>query len=179
MQQLPTLLGQQCWDLECIVGRIQPLRLCKLHGDHVKCACLVPTMLELELPSRSNIVALRFGWSCGSKVWLVFNFALQTQATCNNVASVCTGLNWGFCLLNQLIFLFLEFACPLLSQCWDSRMRFANGWYLNQRRSGRKVTNVSTNVRSIVPRPRVPEVLFSRVWRGASAATGRHVFDLT
>ena len=101
------------------------------------------------------------------------------NGTCNNVASVCTGLNWGFCLLNQLILLFLQFACPLLSQCWDSRMRFANGWYLNQRRSGCKVTRVSTNVRSIVPRPRVPEVLFSRVWWGASSATGRHVFDLT
>ena len=33
---------------------------------------------------------------------------------------------------------------------------------MNQRRRGRKVTSVSTNVKSIVPRPRVPEVLFSR-----------------
>ena len=30
MQQLPTVL-----DLQCIVGRIQPIRLCKLQGDHV------------------------------------------------------------------------------------------------------------------------------------------------
>ena len=29
---------------------------------------------------------------------------------------------------------------------------------MNQRLSGRKVTSVSTNVKSIVPRPRVPEV---------------------
>ena len=28
-QQLPTLLAQQCWDLQCIVGRIQPISLCK------------------------------------------------------------------------------------------------------------------------------------------------------
>ena len=34
MQQLPTLLGKQCCHLESIVGRIQPLRLRKLHGDH-------------------------------------------------------------------------------------------------------------------------------------------------
>ena len=130
-------------------------------------------MLE-ELPNRSNIAVLRFGGSCGSKVWPVSNFGQQTphkhvtgcangrNGTCNNVASVCTGLNWGFCLLNQLILLFLEFACPLLSQCWDSRMRFANEWHVNQRRSGRKVTSVSTNVKIIVPRPRVPKVLFSR-----------------
>ena len=30
MQQLPTVL-----DLQCIVGRIQSIRLCKLKGDHV------------------------------------------------------------------------------------------------------------------------------------------------
>ena len=29
MPQLPTLLRQQCWDLQCIVGRIQPISLCK------------------------------------------------------------------------------------------------------------------------------------------------------
>ena len=28
-QQLPTLLAQQCWDLQCIVGRILPISLCK------------------------------------------------------------------------------------------------------------------------------------------------------
>ena len=28
-QQLPTLLRQQCWDLQCIVGRTQPLSHCK------------------------------------------------------------------------------------------------------------------------------------------------------
>ena len=28
-QQLPTLLRQQCWDLQCIVGRTQPISLCK------------------------------------------------------------------------------------------------------------------------------------------------------
>ena len=33
---------------------------------------------------------------------------------------------------------------------------------MNQRRRGRKVTSVSTNVKSIVHRPRVLEVLFSR-----------------
>ena len=29
MQQLPTKLRQQCWDLQCIAGRIQPISLCK------------------------------------------------------------------------------------------------------------------------------------------------------
>ena len=28
-QQLPALLRQQCWNLQCIVGRIQPISLCK------------------------------------------------------------------------------------------------------------------------------------------------------
>ena len=27
--------SQQCWDLQCIVGRIQPIRHCKLEGYHV------------------------------------------------------------------------------------------------------------------------------------------------
>ena len=54
--------SQHCRDLECIVGRMQPLRLCKLRGDHVKCACAVSTSEELtpkslgELPNRSNVV---------------------------------------------------------------------------------------------------------------------------
>ena len=30
MQQLPTVL-----DLQCIVGKVQPIRLCKLQGDQV------------------------------------------------------------------------------------------------------------------------------------------------
>ena len=66
-QQLPTLLAQQCWallrpcwqwctnkrndseqcwDLQCIVGRIQLIRLWKLEfGSHIG-ACMAPTMLE-------------------------------------------------------------------------------------------------------------------------------------
>ena len=66
-QQLPTLLAQQCWellrpcwqcctnkrndsqqcwDLQCVVGRIQLIRLCKLEfGSHIG-ACVAPTMLE-------------------------------------------------------------------------------------------------------------------------------------
>ena len=77
-QQLPTLLrqqcwellhpcwqwcangcnnSQQCWDLQCIVGRTQPISLCK------------PCIMSVRGPSNvggacangSNIVALRFG----------------------------------------------------------------------------------------------------------------------
>ena len=65
-QQLPTMLAQQCWellrpcwqwctnkrndsqqfgDLQCIVGRIQLIRLWKLEfGSHIG-ACMAPTML--------------------------------------------------------------------------------------------------------------------------------------
>ena len=71
VQQLPTLLGQQCWDLKCIVGRIQPLSLCKLHGDHVKCPN-GPNNVG-RAAKQINIVVLRFGGSWGSKVWPVSN----------------------------------------------------------------------------------------------------------
>ena len=96
MQQLPTLLrqqcwellrvcwqwcangcnnSQQCWDLQCIVGRIQPISLCK------------PCVMSMCGP---NIVASRFnddgtkemlgvvGW----KVWPVSNFARQHATGC-------------------------------------------------------------------------------------------------
>ena len=99
---------QQCWELQCIVGRIQPIRLCKpcvmcVRGCWKSCA------------NESNIVAPRFGnhrtkemfeIAC-SKVWPVSNFAQQLQAIRNkmqkecqwtqhetsiNVGSFCTGL---------------------------------------------------------------------------------------
>ena len=60
--------SQQCWDLQCIVGRIHLIRL-------------------------SNIVALRFGnhgtnemlGVVGSKLWPVSNFVQQLPTTCNRV----------------------------------------------------------------------------------------------
>ena len=47
MQQLPTM-----WDLQCIVGRIQPIRLCKPHEMRVH----GPNNVGRAL----NIVALHF-----------------------------------------------------------------------------------------------------------------------
>ena len=37
---------QQCWDLQCIVGRKQPIRLCKLEFESHPSSCEAPTMLK-------------------------------------------------------------------------------------------------------------------------------------
>ena len=71
--------SQHCWDLQWVVGRIQPIKLCKLQGDHMWCAACVAS----SWVNGSNIVALRFGDSGAkemlgvvcSKVWQVSNFA--------------------------------------------------------------------------------------------------------
>ena len=135
-QQLPTLLRKQCWkllraywqrcangcnnskqccDLQCIVGRIQPISVCK------PCVMSVrgPTMLE-ELCKRIQHCYATFRLSRNKRnvgsCWLksLTGFKLcattsdnmqqgvQTDATCNiqqcwellanNLESVCTGL---------------------------------------------------------------------------------------
>ena len=74
------------WDLQCIVGRIQPIRLWR------------PCVMRVRGPSfscvnGSNTVALRFSDHgtkemlrvMGSNVWPVSNFALQRPTTCNRV----------------------------------------------------------------------------------------------
>ena len=96
---------QQCWELQCIVGRIQPIRLCKpgvmcVRGCWKSCA------------NESNIVASRFSdhrtkemfeIAC-SKVWPVSNFAQQLPAIRNKMQKECkwtqheTSINVGsFC----------------------------------------------------------------------------------
>ena len=112
MQQLPTLLAQQCWellrpcwqwcangcnksrqywDLQCIVGRIQPIRpletMCHARSWPQQC------WKSFSCTNGSNIVALRFNdhgtkemlGVMGSNVWPVSNFALQRPTTCNRV----------------------------------------------------------------------------------------------
>ena len=80
-QKLPTLLAQQCWELlrpcwqccangwnnsqqcwglHCIMGRLQPISLCKPRVMRVRCPNNVGRAVQTD---GSNIVALRFG-SC-------------------------------------------------------------------------------------------------------------------
>ena len=86
MQQLPTML-----DLQCIVGRIPPIRLCKPCVMHL-CG---PSNVGRVLHTDATVVAPRFGGHgtknkmlrvAGSKVWPVSNFrqrAQQDATTCN------------------------------------------------------------------------------------------------
>ena len=133
MQQLPTMLrqqcwellracwqwctngcnnSQQCWDLQCIMGRIQPISLCK------PCVMSVRGPNNVGWAVQTNPTLLHYAsakWNAGS-CWVksLAGFKLcaitrnnmqqcvQTDATCNiqqcwkllanNVASVCTGL---------------------------------------------------------------------------------------
>ena len=135
-QQLPTLLrqqcwellracwqwcangcnnSQQCWDLQCIVGRIQPISLCK------PCVMSVrgPNNVGRALQTNPTLLCYASAITEQKKFWelLVEKFdwfqtlattsnnmqkGTQTDATCNiqqgwellanNVASVCTGL---------------------------------------------------------------------------------------
>ena len=103
--------SQQCWDLQCIVGRIQPISLCKpcvmrARGpDNVGRAVQTdPTLLRYT----SAITEQRKCWELLAEKIDRFQTLLnniqqgvQTDATCiiqqcwellaNNVASVCTG----------------------------------------------------------------------------------------
>ena len=108
--------SQQCWDLQCMVGRIQRISLCKPCVMSVRCPNNVGRAVQMD----STLLRYAHGTKemlgvVGWKVWLVSNFAqqnattsnnmqqgVQTDATCNiqqcwellanNVASVCTGL---------------------------------------------------------------------------------------
>ena len=91
--------SQQCWDLQCIVGRIQPISPCN------------PCVMSVRGP---NNVALRFGdhgtkemlgvvdW----KVWPVSNFAQQHPTTCNRV-----------CKRTQHV------SSNNVGSCWPTRLR--------------------------------------------------------
>ena len=111
-----TTQSQQCWDLQCIVGRIQPISLCK------------PCVISVCGPNNVGRAVQRIQHCCATlrrsrnktnvgSCWLknLTGFKLcattsnnmqqgvQTDATCNmqqcwellanNVASVCTGLH--------------------------------------------------------------------------------------
>ena len=110
---------QQCWDLQCVVGRIQPIRLCK------PCVmlCVAPTMLG-ELCKRIQHCCAKLRRSRNKRnvgsCWLksLTGFKLcattrnnmqqgvQTDVTCNiqqywglltnNVASFCTAFKTSF-----------------------------------------------------------------------------------
>ena len=121
-QQLPTLLAQQCWDLQCIVGRILPISLCKPCVMRVRGPNNVRRAVQTDLTLLRYASAIMEQKKCWELlgVWLVSNFAqqhattsnnmqqgVQTEATCNiqqywdllanNVSSVCTGLNSRCC----------------------------------------------------------------------------------
>ena len=110
--------SQQCWDLQCTMGRVQLIRLWR---PWLCNACAWPQ--QCWESCANSIVALRFGdhrtkmlGVVCSKVWPVSTFVQQHPTTCNrvckwmhhvtfnvqcwkllanNVASVCTGLYSG------------------------------------------------------------------------------------
>ena len=106
--------SQQCWDLQCIVGRIQPIRLCKPCVMSVRGASNVgraaqtdPTLLRYASAITQQKRSVR---SCWLKSLTGFKLCatthnnvqqgVQMDATCNiqqcwewlvnNVASICT-----------------------------------------------------------------------------------------
>ena len=112
---------QQCWDLQCIVGRIQPISLCK------------PCVMSVRGPNndgravQTDPILLRYASAITEqkKCWdllaengfkLLHNNTQQHPTTCNgmckrtqhvtsnNVAAVCTGLKSKLlgCLANLL-----------------------------------------------------------------------------
>ena len=112
-QQLPTLLRQQCWNLQCIVGRIQPISLCKPCVMSVRGPNNVGRAVQTDptlLRYASAITEQKKCWELLAEKFDRFQTlrnnmqqGVQTDATCNiqqcwellanNVASVCTGLN--------------------------------------------------------------------------------------
>ena len=102
-KQLPTLLRQQCsellracwqwwhvqtkqvWDLQCIVGRIQPISLCNPYVMSVR----GPNNVWRAVQTDSTL--LRYAYTkeklgvVGWKVWPVSNFAQHHATTSNNV----------------------------------------------------------------------------------------------
>ena len=132
-QQLPTLLGQQCWellracwqwcvngcnnsqcwDLQSIVGRIQPISLCNRCVMSVRGPNNVGRALQTDpalLRYASAITEQKKCWELLAEKFDRFqtlqNNKQQHPTTCNrvckrthhvtsnNVASVCTGLKW-------------------------------------------------------------------------------------
>ena len=103
---------QQCWDLQCIVGRTQPISLCK------PCVMSVRGPNNVGRAVQTDPTLLRYASAITEqnkwKVWLVSTFAQQHATTCNrvckltqhvtsnyvgscwanSVASVCTGLKF-------------------------------------------------------------------------------------
>ena len=90
-QQLPTLLracwqwcangcnnSQQCWDLQCIVGRIQPISLCK------------PCVMSVRGPKLC--ATTRNNMQQGVQTDATCNIQQCWELLANDVASVCTGL---------------------------------------------------------------------------------------
>ena len=142
-QQLPTLLRQQCWkllragwqwcaegcnnsqqccDLQCIVGRIQPISLCKpcvmsVGPNNVGRAVQTnPTLLRYasaitEQKKCWEMLAEKFDWF--QTLRNNMQRGVQTDATCNiqqswellanNVASFCTGLKIYTVRVNNLL----------------------------------------------------------------------------
>ena len=125
-QKLPTLSlcwqwcvngcnnSQQCWDMQCIVGMIQPIKLWR------------PCVLRLRGPSnvgravRRDPTLLRYAsviteqkkcweWVVGSKVWPVSNFAKQLPTTRNDIqqggkkTQHLTYNNFGTVLANNVV----------------------------------------------------------------------------
>ena len=138
--------SQQCWDLRCILGRIQPISLCKswvmsLHGPN-NVGRVVQTVTTL-LRYASAITEQRKCWELLAKKLTGFNFlqqhattsnniqqGVQTDATCNiqpcwellvnNVASVCTqpeGLKDTLCLIETNNYIF---KCTFRSSLFES-----------------------------------------------------------
>ena len=133
-QQLPTLLGQQCWkllracwqwcvngcnnsqkvwDLQCIVGRIQPISLCNPCVMSVRGPNNVGRAVQTDptlLRYASAITEQKKCWELLAEKFDRFqtlqNNKQQHPTTCNrvckrthhvtsnNVASVCMGLKW-------------------------------------------------------------------------------------
>ena len=128
-QQLPTLLrqqcwewcangcnnSQQCWDLQCIVGRIPPISLCKpcvmsVRGPNNVGRALQtnPTLLcyastITEQKKCWELLVEKFDWfqtlattsnnmQKGVQTEATFNIQQCWELLANNVASVCTGL---------------------------------------------------------------------------------------
>jgi len=137
-QQLPTLLDQQCWellrpcwqwclnrgnnfqqcvDLLCIVGRIQPIRLCKLEfGSHLG-AYVDPTMDPTFLRFVSAITEQKKCWELLAQKFDRFeslrnNNSQQQATTCNRV-----------CKRTQHV------TSNNVGSCWPTKLRpFVRGW---------------------------------------------------
>ena len=80
--------SQQCWDLQCIVERIQPISLCKPCVISVRGPNNVGRAVQTDLSCWATLhdhgIKEMLG-VVGWKVWPVSNFAQQHATTCNGV----------------------------------------------------------------------------------------------